>query len=348
MRLQLLILRGVFLIFACGAGFLAGRFLEGNGAVPEGLGTSLGIISGVILGGIVIFLDIIYKKKSIGTISAVAFGLIAGIVAAWLFMGYVLPLTPIPRVWHVPIQIMLICFLCYFAISFIMQTKDDFRFVIPYIEFSRERRGPKPIILDTSVVIDGRIADVAETNILDGDFIVPRFVLQELQHIADSPEKVRRNRGRRGLDILARLQRNQRTDVRMVDPILEGNAGDVDSRLVELAKKLDARLMTNDYNLNKIAQLQGVEVININELANALRPVVLPGEELRVRVMRPGEEVGQGVGYLDDGTMVVIEQGRSHIGQEVNISVTSVLQTSAGKMIFGKFLASREVTERRS
>jgi len=348
MRLQLLILRGVFLIFACGAGFLAGRFLEGNGAVPEGLGTALGIISGVILGGIVIFLDIIYKKKSIGTISAVAFGLIAGIVAAWLFMGYVLPLTPIPRVWHVPIQIMLICFLCYFAISFIMQTKDDFRFVIPYIEFSRERRGPKPIILDTSVVIDGRIADVAETNILDGDFIVPRFVLQELQHIADSPEKVRRNRGRRGLDILARLQRNQRTDVRMVDPILEGNAGDVDSRLVELAKKLDARLMTNDYNLNKIAQLQGVEVININELANALRPVVLPGEELRVRVMRPGEEVGQGVGYLDDGTMVVIEQGRSHIGQEVNISVTSVLQTSAGKMIFGKFLASREVTERRS
>jgi len=338
MRLHLLVLRGIMLIIGCGAGLIAAQLLPEVPGRPTNIG--LWTIIGGGLAGIVIILDVLYKRKSISTISTIAFGLATGIILAWLMRALILPLTPIPPNFWSAIQVFLICFLCYFAISFIMQTKDDFRFVIPYIEFSRERRGPKPIVLDTSVVIDGRVVDVADSNVLDGVLVIPRFVLQELQYIADSPEKIRRNRGRRGLDVLGRLQKNPRVEVQMLDvPTQEPE--DVDNRLVRLSKKLDARLMTNDFNLNKIAQLQGVEVININDLANALRPVVLPGEELRLKVIKPGEEIGQGVGYLDDGTMVVVEQGRPFVGQEVNILITSVLQTSAGKMLFGKLIETQ-------
>jgi uncharacterized protein YacL len=225
-----------------------------------------------------------------------------------------------------------------------MQTKNDIRFIIPYVEFAPERRGPKPMVLDTSVIIDGRIADICDTKIIDSQIVIPRFILTELQHIADSAEKIKRNRGRRGLDMLNRLQKNEKVNIEMLDLTMseEESDLDVDSRLIKLAKNLDGRLVTNDYNLNKIAQLQGVEVVNINELANALRPVVLPGEELGVKIIKPGEEIGQGVGYLDDGTMVVVEHGKNKIGQEVKIIVTSVLQTSAGKMIFGRISETGE------
>jgi len=226
---------------------------------------------------------------------------------------------------------------CYLVISFILQTKDDIRFVIPYIEFTKQIKGVRPILLDTSVIIDGRIADIAESRLIESPLVVPRFVLGELQAIADSSDKLRRNRGRRGLDILNRLQGNAKIDVAITDPQIAKSEGmDVDHKLVALAKTLGARIATNDYNLNKIAQLQGVDVININDLAGALRPVVLPGESISVRIVKPGEEMGQGVGYLDDGTMVVGEQCREMVGQEVELVVTSVLQTSAGRMIFGR------------
>ena len=226
----------------------------------------------------------------------------------------------------------------YLCVSFVMQTKDDFRFIIPYVEFSRQTRGTRPLLLDTSVIIDGRIADIADTRILASPMIVPRFVLEELQEIADSSDKLKRNRGRRGLDMLNRLQSNDKIELRISDfrvPSVEELA-EVDQKLVALAQHLNGRIVTNDYNLNKVAQLRGVEVININDLANALKPVFLPGEALTVKIIKPGEEVGQGIGYLDDGTMVVVEQGREHIGQEIAILVTSVLQTSAGRMIFGR------------
>jgi uncharacterized protein YacL len=227
---------------------------------------------------------------------------------------------------------------CYIAISTLLQTKDEFRFIIPYVEFSKQVKGSKPLVLDTSVIIDGRIADICDTRFIDSKLIVPRFVLQELQSVADSSDKLKRNRGRRGLDMLKRMQNNAKVELQMHEanlPVLR-DVQKVDERLVVLAKALDARVVTNDYNLNKIAQLQGVEVINLNELANALKSVALPGELMTVRLVKPGDQYGQGVGYLEDGTMVVVEQGRSSIGQDVVITVTSVLQTPAGRMIFGR------------
>jgi uncharacterized protein YacL len=230
----------------------------------------------------------------------------------------------------------LIC--CYICISLLLQTKDEFRFIIPYVEFSKQVKGGKPLVLDTSVIIDGRIADICDTRFIDAKLVVPRFVLQELQGIADSSDKLKRNRGRRGLDMLKRMQTNPKVEMQLH----EGNLSElrdvqkVDERLVVLAKSLGARVVTNDYNLNKIAQLQGVAVINLNELSNALKSVALPGENMTVRLVRQGDQIGQGVGYLDDGTMVVVEQGRQYIGQEMSITVTSVLQTSAGRMIFGR------------
>ncbi len=227
---------------------------------------------------------------------------------------------------------------CYLSISFVLQTKDDVRFVIPYVEFAKQTRGARPLLLDTSVIIDGRIADICDTRIIDAPLIIPRFVLQELQAVADSADKLKRNRGRRGLDMLNKLQTNDKVEIKISDTRLPSveEAGDVDAKLLALAKKLDGRVVTNDYNLNKIAQLRGVDVININDLTNALKPVVLPGETMRVRVIKPGEEAGQGVGYLEDGTMVVAENARDHINDEIAIVVTSVLQTSAGRMIFGR------------
>jgi uncharacterized protein YacL len=206
------------------------------------------------------------------------------------------------------------------------------------VEFAKEVKGLKPLVLDTSVVIDGRIADVVETHVLDSQLIMPRFVIAELQAIADSSDKLRRSRGRRGLDILNRLRSNTQVDLTIYDHELPEFAGQpVDLKLVLLAKHLKGKVVTNDYNLNKVARLHGVGVVNLNDLANALKPVFLPGEMIEVRVVKAGEEPGQGVGYLDDGTMVVIEGGREHIAQHVRIAVTSVLQTSAGRMIFGRY-----------
>ena len=193
----------------------------------------------------------------------------------------------------------------------------------------------EPLLLDTSVIIDGRIADVSGTGFLRGDLIVPRFVLSELQHVADSADGMRRARGRRGLEVLKRLQNDSVTPVRFVDDDPAGSQ-EVDEKLILLATQWKCPIVTNDYNLNKVAQLQGVTVLNLNELANAVKSVLLPGESLAVRVIQEGKEPGQGVGYLDDGTMVVIEDGRSHLNQMLNVTVTKVLQTAAGKMIFAR------------
>ncbi len=231
----------------------------------------------------------------------------------------------------------------YLSISFILQTKDDFRFLVPYVEFTKQTKGARPILLDTSVLIDGRINDIAGSGILESQLIVPRFVLHELQAVADSPDRLKRNRGRRGLDVLTKLQANARVEVILYDSSVRESAepkAEVDQQLMALADELSARVLTNDFNLNKVAQLRGVDVININDLAAALKPVMLPGEKMRVRLLKPGEESGQGVGYLEDGTMVVVEQGRGHLNEDVELTVTNVVQTSAGRMIFGRLLES--------
>jgi uncharacterized protein YacL len=189
------------------------------------------------------------------------------------------------------------------------------------------------VILDTSAIIDGRIADISHTGFITGTMLIPRFVLNELQHIADSPDVLRRNRGRRGLDMLNKLQKDSTFPIQ-ISEVDVTDVAEVDAKLVKLARNLHAAIVTNDFNLNRVAELQGVHVLNINELANAVKPVVLPGEDLRILVIQEGKEIGQGVGYLDDGTMVVIENGRKYIGEEIDVTVTRVLQTVAGRMIF--------------
>jgi len=200
---------------------------------------------------------------------------------------------------------------------------------------ARSRSGDPHIVVDTSAIIDGRIAEIVESGFIYGTLVVPRFVLDELQHIADSSDTLRRNRGRRGLDILARMQKDPTTPVEIVEADIP-NENEVDAKLVALARSRSRVILTNDFNLNRVAELQGVRVMNINSLANAVKPAVLPGEELRVRVIQEGKEAGQGVGFLDDGTMIVIEGGARHIDKDLDVSVTRVLQTVAGRMIFGQ------------
>ena len=301
----------------------------------------LGILG---VGALVLLTDVREKQKQITTISAIYFGLLLGLLLGYLFSMAVVPIleSTFPGQPQMVLlgRVLLTVVCCYVTISTFLQTKDEFRFIIPYVEFSKQVKGGRPLLLDTSVIIDGRIADVCDTRLIDTPLIVPRFVLQELQAVADSSDKLKRNRGRRGLDVLKRLQSNPKLQLQMHDgnvpELRTGERIRVDERLVILAKALNARVVTNDFNLNKIAQLQGVDVINLNELANALKTVALPGEAMPVKVVKAGDQIGQGVGYLDDGTMVVIEQGRALIGQEVSIVVTSVLQTPAGRMIFGR------------
>jgi uncharacterized protein YacL len=301
---------------------------------------SFGII--LLIAAIAVFSDLFIRHKQITTISSVYFGLLLGLVIGALFSMALEPMLlkgpPSTKDLVQPLRLLIILISCYVSVSTLLQTKDEFRFIIPYVEFAKQVKGGRPLVLDTSVIIDGRIADICDTRVIDTKLIVPRFVLQELQHIADSADKLKRNRGRRGLDMLKRMQSNPKVELQVHEANLSElrEVQKVDERLVIFAKVLGARVVTNDFNLNKIAQLQGVEVINLNEVANALKSVALPGEVLNVRLVKPGDQLGQGVGYLDDGTMVVVEQGRAAIGQEVGITVTSVLQTNAGRMIFGR------------
>jgi uncharacterized protein YacL len=297
---------------------------------------------------LLVCIDILSSRKKLAVFSGTLFGLVVGIAIAYALSFLVKLLVeqfgPAQSAHGARdaliefINVMVGITTCYLSISFILQTKDDFRFVIPYVEFSKQTKGVRPILLDTSVLIDGRINDIAASGILESQLIVPRFVLDELQQVADSSDRLKRNRGRRGLDVLSKLQSNPRIEVILYDSSARDEIGinEVDQMLMHLAKVLNARVLTNDFNLNKVAQLRGVDVININDLANALKPVVMAGERMQVRLTKAGDQPGQAVGYLDDGTMIVVEQARQHINEEVEFTVSSVLQTSAGRMIFGR------------
>ena len=285
-------------------------------------------------------IDILIRRKRIEQISAIYFGLLIGVLLSFLLM---LALDPVLRSvrgesWQPIIGALSTLILSYMSISFLLQTKDDFRFVIPYVEFARELKGGRPLILDSSALIDGRISDVVEARIIDSQMVVPSFVLKEVQDIADSSDKTRRTRGRRGLDVLSKLQSIPNADIEVRDADDRDNVKGkgVDQKLVSLAKLIGAGIVTNDFNLNKVASVQGVDVINLNDVASALRPRYLPGDTLAMKIQREGESPGQGVGYLDDGTMVVCEQAQSLIGTDIEATVTSVLQSSAGRMIFAR------------
>lgn len=285
--------------------------------------------------------DVLIRSKKIESVSAMYFGLLIGFLLSYLFMIAVGPIlrtyAPPRENWGTPVATMTLLTFTYMSVSLILQTKDDFRFIIPYVEFAKEVKGGRPLVIDTSALIDGRITDVVETRIIDAEMVIPSFVLKEVQDIADSSDKGRRTRGRRGLDVLTKLQGIAHAEVSMREVDDSDSKGtSVDQRLVKLAKEIGGRIVTNDFNLNKVASVQGVDVINLNDVASALRPRYLPGDHLLVRVQREGESPGQGVGYLDDGTMVVCEQAQQHIGSDIEAVVTSVLQSSAGRMIFAR------------
>jgi len=307
------------------------------------------MVSGLGMGIFVFLLDVLTPKRNLGAVAGVFFALLVGLLISLVLAAVVdmvkdsykidmIEATTRAVKWMIGICV------CYLTISVVMRTKDDVRFVIPYVEFAKQTKGARPLVLDTSAIIDGRIADLCQSRLFDAPLVVPRFVLNELQLISDSADKLKRQRGRRGLDILNAIQSDSSIDVEIDDSVVEEVEAvkGVDQKLVMFCKAFNARLATTDYNLTKVAQVREVDVVNINDLANSLKVVALPGEKMQVKIIKPGEESDQGIGYLDDGTMIVVEGGRNKIGRDILISITSSLQTSAGKMIFGKFEGSAQ------
>lgn len=288
---------------------------------------------------IIRFIEVEIQDLPASDIMLGSVGLIVGLIIAYLLSQPFYNLK-IPYLGTI-ISIVLYLIFGYLGIKIPTRKREDFANALNVFKKSNTKDKLKsgckacPKILDTSVIIDGRIADICKTGFIEGPLIIPEFVLEELQHIADSSDSLKRNRGRRGLDILNKIQKELDIEVVIVDDKFE-DVPEVDSKLLKLAQKIKGKVITNDYNLNKVAEVQGIDVLNINELANAIKPVVLPGEEMVVQVIRDGKETGQGLAYLDDGTMIVVEGGKKHIGETIGVMVTSVLQTSAGRMIFAK------------
>jgi uncharacterized protein YacL len=328
MRFDVVILRVVFAAFLVIAGYvlhpIPGRRLFSIGAAA------------MIAVAIVLF-EVRIRRASLKTLIGAAVGSILGIVGAYLIGSLIASqesaaVLPETRAF---LTLVLIVFMAYIGLM-VGAAKGDYLDLSALGGIFRDKASRRDLkILDTSVIIDGRIADVAETGFLTGTLMIPQFILRELQQVADSPDSSKRQRGRRGLDMLNRLQNNSSLDIQIVETDFP-SVREVDLKLIELGKQIDGVIVTNDFNLNKVAQLRGVNVLNINELANALKPVVLPGEAMRVFILKEGKEYNQGVAYLDDGTMVVVDNARRLIGKNADIAVTSVLQTTAGKMIFGR------------
>lgn len=305
---------------------------------PEYVGGSYGSIAGMVIGfgfgGLMIAIDEMLKGFSLRAFSATTFGLLLGTVVALLIdnSGLFENVEEPPTRWL--IRLALFLSFSYIGIVLAMRSnKEDFSLIIPYVRFAPQNKPDNLLLLDTSAIIDGRIADLIEANFIEGLIVVPRFVLKELQQIADSNDPIRRARGRRGLEMLNRIQRNPRNEVKIHDGDFPDEK-EVDMKLIRLARNLNAKLFTNDYNLGKIAELQSVNYVNLHELAKSLRVTLLPGEMLNLRIVREGKDKGQGIGYLPDGTMVVVNNAQSLVGQQVDAQVQSTLQTGAGIIVF--------------
>lgn len=318
----------IFLILMCSTG---GYYVTYNFLASTSM-AMWGFVTGLVVSILIVILEQRIVKYPLRTIIGGGLGLTSGLIVANLF-SYAFLLGVVEE----RITCLLVHILTSFAIGYLgfrVGSKKGSEFDISDLTIHKKQStGENPKILDTSVIIDGRIADICETGFIEGTFILPQFILQELQRVADSSDSIRRTRGRRGLDVLNKMQKQVNLNVRIVENDFP-KIRDVDSKLVALAKKMNAKVITNDFNLNKVAELQGVSVMNINQLANSLKPVVLPGEVMNVRILKEGKESGQGVGYLDDGTMVVVDNARRYMGKEIEVAVTSVLQTTAGRMIF--------------
>jgi len=327
----------IFFFILCGiCGYYLGFLFMGE--VKQG--ALFGGLAGLIFAFILILVEIRLRNVSLRDLSAGVFGLIFGFFIAWL-LTLILRLIPMSETIYAVFQILFTLIFCYLGMTISMKGKDEFNLIIPYVRFSREDRREQLFLLDTSVIIDGRISEICGTGFLEGKLVVPRFILQELQYIADSSDETKRVRGRRGLDILNMLKKVPGSEIIVHDETFPSIKA-VDAKLVHLAKILDCRVITNDFNLNKVAKIEGVTVLNINDLANAMRLVVFPGEEMNVYIRKEGKERNQGVAFMDDGTMIVVDNARRYLNNNVKVSVTSVLQTSAGRMIFANLVEKQQ------
>jgi uncharacterized protein YacL len=322
--MNLLLARMLFAVACALVGYQTGEALVGS--------SIFGLVVGLLVSLWIIFLELGMRRVSSKGLSSSVFGLILGLIMAKL-VGDAFTFAQIPEETLALTRVVLTLVFCYLGMVIGLRGKDDFNLIIPYVRLRRQDQGEEAIIIDTSIIIDGRITDICKSGFLDTKMVIPRFVLKELQSIADSTDPIKRQRGRRGLEILNNLRKDSTLNVILNDEDFP-EIKDVDAKIVHLAKLLEAKVLTVDFNLNRVASIQGVRVLNINELANAIKPVVFPGEALKLRLIREGKEHNQAVGYLDDGTMVVVEDARRLIGQEVKVTVSSVLQTQAGRMIF--------------
>lgn len=330
------IVRGLFVVLCGLVGAAAGWVYRWEN--PYWLaGVGIGVAAGALL------MEWVLRQVRDKVLISALVGLVIGLLLAqFLLDALTILLDPLSQPVRVIVSLFFMVAVGYVAAAVTVEKGRGLR-ILDLVRAVKEQPGAeRNKILDTSVIIDGRIADICETGFIEGTLIVPEFVLRELQHIADSSDPIKRNRGRRGLDILQKIQKNPDVQVWIHDMDFP-DIREVDGKLVAMAKALTAKVVTNDFNLNKVAELHGVPVLNINELTNALRPVVLPGEEIRVYVLKEGKEYNQGVAYLDDGTMVVIDNGRRYIGHTIDVCVTSVLQTTAGRMIFSRLKEEAEV-----
>ena len=295
-----------------------------------------GGIIGAVASGLIILLESLMRRVSVRGLSSTVFGLILGLIMAKL-VGDAFSVAQMPADTLADIRVILTLLFCYFGTLIGLRGKDEFNIIIPYVRLRRQDQAEEVTVVDTSAIIDGRIQDILKTRFMEGKIVIPRFVLKELQQIADSTDPIKRQRGRRGLEILNTIQKESGLNISVHEEEFP-EVKEVDAKLVKLAQLLQGKILTVDFNLNHVASFQGVKVLNINELANALKPVVFPGEQMQIKLLKEGKEYNQGVGYLDDGTMVVVEDGRRLIGQEIKVVVTSVLQTPAGRMIFTKIV----------
>lgn len=323
--MTLLFIRSLFVIMSGVVGYYIGILVR-----HPILGAEIGCLAGLVI----IFIENRLQRVSVKGLSSMVFGLLLGIFMAKL-LSDIISLLPLGEFIHSISRVVLTLVFSYFGAVMALRGKDEFNVIIPYVRFKRQDVRGEDVLLDTSAIIDGRVVDIHKTNFLTGRLVVPRCVLQELQKISDSADDIKRERGRRGMELLRHMQRDSKVEIRIHEDDLPDVPG-VDEKLVKLARMMDARICTTDFNLGRVAVLQGVEVLNIHELVNAVKSVVLTGERFEARLIREGKEPNQAVAFLDDGTMIVVGDARKLIGKKVTVIVTSVLQTQTGKMIFAR------------
>ncbi len=325
--MTLLIIRIFFVLLSAVVGYQIGE-INGN--------VLIGLFGGIGFGLVLIILESKMYRVSLRGLSSMVFGLVLGMIIAKLITD-ILALLPL-SIYSISIfRVVLTIVFSYLGVSMALRGKDEFNLIIPYVRFRKETFYENVVILDTSAIIDGRIVDISKTDFFQARLVVPRFVLKELQNLADLKDGLKRERGRRGMEILSLMQKDPDIDIKVHEDDIP-DVAEVDDKLLHLAKRIEAKICTTDFNLNRNAGIQGIRILNVNELVNAVKPIVFPSDQLLVKLVKEGTESNQAVGYMDDGTMIVVADARDKVGKEIKVEVTSALQTQAGRMIFAKLI----------